>query len=332
MFDRIGLIDYDGKMPNLALMKLSAWYKAQGCQVILNPATLSGLDKVYCSVLFTWNRRKAERLADVYRDIEFGGTGISLHKDLPAEVEACRPDYSLYTVDALYPRMRGVKSQEKRIEKANMLIRSGIGRTTTGCTRTCPHCAVPKKEGGLRQVAAISDLLNPDSNNLILLDNNLLADPDCLDKLHELRDRKIRVSITQGIDARLVTDEIAQALSEVKLIGDYLHCAWDYTSMEGIVMRGVDVLSRFIRASKLACYMLVGYDSTFEEDMHRFRVLTGRGISPYAMVFNKDEGAADARCRHFARWINGRFYKSCSWDEYEPWVKAQFQGALQLCR
>lgn len=25
----------------------------------------------------------------------------------------------------------------------------------------------------------------------------------------------------------------------------------------------------------------------------------------------------------FTRWVNGRIYKACSFEEYEPWVKAQ---------
>ena len=87
---RIGLVDYDGKMPNLALMKLSTHHKSQGNEVILNPTSPSQVDKVFCSVLFTWNKRKAERLADVFPQIEFGGTGISLYKNLPVEIEQMR--------------------------------------------------------------------------------------------------------------------------------------------------------------------------------------------------------------------------------------------------
>jgi hypothetical protein len=56
---KIGLIDYDSKIVNLAIMKLSAYYKEQGHQVMLNPSSPEGLDKTFVSVLFTQNKDKA---------------------------------------------------------------------------------------------------------------------------------------------------------------------------------------------------------------------------------------------------------------------------------
>jgi hypothetical protein len=70
---RILLIDFDGKLPNLALMKLSSWHKAQGDEVYLNSCEKP--DKVYISTLFTWNRPKVEKLLQVYPDAEVGGSG-----------------------------------------------------------------------------------------------------------------------------------------------------------------------------------------------------------------------------------------------------------------
>jgi hypothetical protein len=36
------LVDVDSKIPNLALMKLSAWHKAKGNQVVLQKLGISG--------------------------------------------------------------------------------------------------------------------------------------------------------------------------------------------------------------------------------------------------------------------------------------------------
>ena len=49
---RVGLIDFDGKIPNLALMKLSTYHKAMGDTVVLNNFTPGQVDMVYCSVVF----------------------------------------------------------------------------------------------------------------------------------------------------------------------------------------------------------------------------------------------------------------------------------------
>lgn len=64
--------------------------------------------------------------------------------------------------------------------------------------------------------------------------------------------------------------------------------------------------------------MIVGYNTTFEEDMYRFKTLKGMGVDPYVMIYNK---IPDPKLKHFARWVNSRIYKVCNFDEYEPWIK-----------
>jgi hypothetical protein len=315
---KVLLIDVDGKLPNLALMKLSTWHKAQGNEVLLN--NCSNPDKIYISTLFTWNRPKVERLLDVYPEAEIGGTGWDIHKNLPAEVEACKPDYDLYMVADILPRIRGgIAKKESKIKKAETIVNAGIGFTSRGCVRKCGFCFVPQKEGDFRQVAEIKDLLNPQSNVLILMDNNLTADPDVIDKLHEIRDRGLVVDITQGIDVRLMTPEIAKALSEVKHLRS-IHYAWDLMGFRNQVLEGIKTLSQYVKPYKHLCFTLVGYNTCFEQDMYRFRVLTARDIEPYVMIYNNKSQPIH---HHFARWVNSRIYKTCSWDEYEPWVKAQ---------
>lgn len=53
---RIGLIDVDGhNYPNLPLMKLSAWHKAQGDSVEWYSPMFSGhMDRVYLSKVFSF--------------------------------------------------------------------------------------------------------------------------------------------------------------------------------------------------------------------------------------------------------------------------------------
>jgi hypothetical protein len=332
---RIGLIDFDSKIVNRALMMLSSWYKAQGCEVILNPAGPAGLDHVFCSVVFTRNREKAGRLAEVFPRISFGGTGWDLASELPTEVEACRPDYDLYRVENIAPRLGGIMTAAKRRTKAEEIVNAGIGFTSRGCVRSCPFCVVPRKEGALRQVAGIGELVNPRSNRLILLDNNLTADPDCLLKLQEIKERGLVVDITQGLDVRTMTPDIARALAEIKHLRG-IHYAWDRPGHEGAVMAGIETLSRFVKKWRHLCFMLVGYDTEFEEDVYRFRRLVGLGVDPYVMVW-QGEGRAPAnpfeslRLKHFSRWVNGRIYTACpEFDNYENWQKARAQQELQL--
>jgi hypothetical protein len=315
----IGLIDFDGKLPNLALMKLSSFYKAQGCRVLLNTFNRSEVDHVFCSVIFPKNRHKASRLMDVYPSISFGGTGWDIGVTLPPEIDGCSPDYDLYSVADIACRIKGPFTAATRQRKAATIVSAGIGYTSRGCVRSCGFCIVPEAEGYLRQVGTIESLINPSSNVLILLDNNLTADPLCIDKLRDIKERKLIVDITQGVDIRHITPEIASALADVQHLRS-IHYAWDLMSFEKSVIQGIDTLSHFIRKGKHLCFTLVGFDTTFEEDEYRFRKLLEMGVDPYIMVYNR---CSDIRLHHWKRYVNGRVYKVCpDFNNYTPWQKA----------
>jgi radical SAM superfamily enzyme YgiQ (UPF0313 family) len=121
---RIGLCQVDGKWPNLALMRLSTWHKKQG-DTVERFMPLSEYDRVYASKIFDLTPDSEYLPGDALR----GGTGYDLTAQLLPEVEACRPDYSLY------PEWT-----------------AAIGFTTRGCVRACPFCVVPRKEGHIRVV------------------------------------------------------------------------------------------------------------------------------------------------------------------------------------
>lgn len=330
---RIGLIDFGGKQVNLALMKLSTWHKQRGDTVILNHFQPEDVDKVYISVLFNELRDKAAEEALKYENVEVGGTGWDLTTELPADVESCQPDYDLYTVDEIYPRIggfRGTKgkqdsNRQKKLEKATEIVNSGIGFLSRGCVRRCSFCVVPKKEGYLHKVNDLSSLINPRSNIVTIMDANLTANPDVLDILDEVIERKLVINLTQGLDIRTMTPELAEKLSHVRFYGSgkgKIHYAWDEMPAEKMVMRGIRTLLKFVAKSRHMCYILVGFNTTFEEDMYRVRKLEEMNVDPYVMRFHTD----DPRTNHFARWVNRYFYRKgrgIPFAEYQPWVNAQ---------
>lgn len=315
----IGLIDVDSKIPNLALMKLSSYYKSLGEEVeFIQPN--KQYEKIFASAIFTRSKYICSKFQEQYGDkIEIGGTGWDIKKELDPVIEHMKPDYELYSAEMIAARMRGIMTKQRKFEKATEIVNAGIGFTSRGCIRNCSFCFVPKKEGCFKQVAEIKDLINPKSNILILNDNNLTADPNCIDKLHEIRDRKLVVDINQGCDVRLVNEDIAKALSEVKHLRS-VHYAWDLMDYENQVLDGIKVLLKYMKAWRHMCFMLVGFNTSFEEDMYRFRKLEEMGIRPYVMVYNDKK---DIRLKHFERWVNSRICKACEWEEYEPWVRDQ---------
>lgn len=315
----IGLIDIDSKIPNLALMKISNYYKNLGEQVEFVQENKK-YEKIYASTIFTRSKPIVNKLIEKYEDkIEIGGTGWDLKKELPIEIEKTKPDYGLYTAEEIASRMKGIGTKEHKLKKANEIVNAGMGFTSRGCVRNCGFCFVPKKEGKLRDAAEIGDLINPKSNVLILHDNNFTADPYCIDKLKEIKERKLIIDINQGCDVRLMTDEKAYWLGQVKHLRS-LHYAWDLMEYENKVLEGIEILSKHVKKYKHMCFMLVGFNTTFEEDMYRFKKLSSMKVDPFVMIYNQ---IPDIRLKHFARWVNGRIYKKCKFEEYEPWIKAQ---------
>ncbi|MCL5265167.1 MAG: hypothetical protein M1343_08260 [Chloroflexi bacterium] len=118
---KVLLLDVDSRIPNLALMRISAYHRARGDVVSLHPSGKP--DEVYVSCVFSKHRRKAEALRQIYPDAVIGGSGWDLSVALPSEIEAIRPDYDLYGIDY------------------------GIGYTSRGCIRRCNFCVVPHYHG-----------------------------------------------------------------------------------------------------------------------------------------------------------------------------------------
>lgn len=181
---KVLLRDIDSsRIINLPLAKLSAYHKARGDQVFLNRC--GNPDLTYVSCIFTWNRGKTT----FYPEAIVGGTGVNLETNLPHEIEHIMPDYDLYGCDY------------------------SLGFTSRGCIRNCPWCVVPRKEGWIHDTAPLSEFVHPKHKKVMLLDGNLLATPSAKRTLEELAEKRLKVCFNQGLDIRLVTDEIAKILN-----------------------------------------------------------------------------------------------------------------------
>jgi hypothetical protein len=295
---RVGLIQVDGKLPNLALMKLSAWHKSQGDEVIFpydyQDMFAGKMDKVYAAVVFDWNRGKAAEYARWGAVV--GGTGWNLKTMLPSEIESMKPDYELYGIDY------------------------GFGFTSRGCIRNCQFCVVPRKEGNIHEVAMPKELLNPKSKELILLDNNFLASPLWREKSLQIIDQKIKVDFTQGLDIRLVDEEKAELLAAMKH-RKRIHFAFDSLQIEKEVRHGIELLlSQGINHDRLSFYVLVNFSSTIEQDLKRIAILDEYGVNSFVMVYNKAN--APQKIKHLARWCNKyQTKKSCRFEDYDPSIR-----------
>lgn len=292
---KIGLFDIDSKYHNLALMKLSAYHKSKGHEVeFYQPILKSSYDKIYVSKIFT---KRNINEGYIPEDCIIGGSGFDLKSRLPVEIEHIRPDYSLYDLNY------------------------SLGFTTRGCIRNCKFCIVPEKEGKIKEHAEVEEFLNPNSNIVVLLDNNFLALPSHIKKLRKYIDKGWRMDFNQGLDARLVNRENAKLLAKIKY-KEMIRFAWDDIKDESEIMRGLEfIIKAGIRPRNITVYVLIGFNTTFEEDLYRIQRLRDikdeRGfIKAYVMNYNNT--LKSRKYKDFMRWVNNPWiFKSCEWEEYK---------------
>lgn len=280
---RVRLTQIDGKLPNLALMKLSAWHKARGDEVHFSRSPYRGMfepeyDRVYGSAIFDFSAERVRRLLSEFPDAIVGGTWN------PKEA---------ITVEALL----GVADSEVYDYSIYPAFTGSIGFTARGCRLRCGFCVVPGKEGKPRSVNTVADIWRgePHPKHLHLLDNDFFGQPrdQWEARVAEIRDGKFRVCFNQGINIRMIDDLSAAALASLPYYDDgfavrRLYTAWDNIGDEARFFRGIETLERHgVPARNVMAYMLVGYDprETWERIMYRFQKMTALGIRPYPMVF-----------------------------------------------
>lgn len=264
------LVQVDGTLPNFALMQLSRHLKAQGHRVglSLREPRVEQPSAVYASCIFTAapSLGRVERLRERYGErLTVGGSGVDLTLRLGREIEALAPDYSLYP----------------------SLGDRAIGFLTRGCPGRCAFCAVPKKEGQIRQVADLDMLLQGRRRTkLILLDDNLLAHPKAVALLEEMVRRGLSVNFNQTLDLRRLTAEHADVLRRLRCSNLAFHRRVYHFSLNDCrnlepLRRRYDLLC-VTAADNVEFVCMYGYDTSLAEDLERLRFL--RSL-PRAYVF-----------------------------------------------
>jgi len=294
---KIGLFDIDSKYHNLALMKLSAHHKQKGDKVeFYNPLWGYTYNIIYCSKIFRKNHKND---GYIRKRMICGGSGFEYLTLLPKYIEHIKPDYDLYN------------------------LKYSLGFTTRGCIRNCKFCIVPEKEGKIREHAEVEEFLNPKSNIVVLLDNNFLALPSHIKKLQKYIDKGWRMDFNQGLDAWLINKENAKLLAKIKY-KEMIRFAWDNIKDETEIIKGLEfIIKAGIRPRNITVYVLIGFDTTFEEDLYRIQRLRDikdeRGfIKAYVMNYNNT--LKTRKYKDFMRWVNNPWiFKSCTWEEYKKW-------------
>lgn len=284
---RVLLVDVDSKIPNLALMKLSTYFKSLGDEVGFN---VSNPDFIYTSTIFTKNAWKSEAIQTnyPYSQLISGGVGIG-NDQLPDFVDRLKPDYDLYP---------STYSQ---------------GFTTRGCNRSCYFCRVPAIEGKLRRYQHPSIFHDDRFDTMMVMDNNWLMDKEWfMETSGWILDQDLKL-IEGGMDIRCVDEEIAKRLADLK-IKNY-HFAFDFPELEPIVIKKCHMLKDAgIRLRDIQFYIYSSPKIPIDSILHRCNLLKSLGANPFLMwdpSFRRSK-----HIRKLIHWANRKalFWK-CSFEE-----------------
>jgi hypothetical protein len=317
---RVLLWHLDGKLPNLALMRIAAHHRERGHEVELrrasNGAALDAAawreieprfgdphwDRVYASAIFERTRPLVLRLQVLYPGCEVGGTGTWNLASTLVDVgisEEGPLDYSIYPD-----------------------FTASIGYTMRGCRFKCEFCVVPRKEGRARPHGTVAEVWRgePWPQHLHLLDNDFFGNPEWPERIVEIREGGFRVSFTQGINVRVSNDKVAAAIASVDYRADdmetrRIYTAWDAVGDERVVFRGLDCLKAHgIKPDHIMVYMLIGHapGETHEQRDHRRRRLREYGCRPYPMPFVRTPELLG-----FQRWVVDAYDKGIPWERWK---------------
>jgi hypothetical protein len=299
---RIAILQVDGenyhgtRFPNMALMQIAAYHEASGDSVHWYEGGLFAeqYDEIYGSKIFSFSP-----MPDLPARAHIGGTGIDFFNKLPADIAAFAPSYSLYP-DLEYH----------------------AGFSMKGCRFGCKFCCVPKKEGRPWSNSSIDDLLrNPrGKNRLMLLDNDFFGIPQWRENLQRIIDLKLRVCFVQGLNIRIITQEQADLLARCRYTNSkfnqkYLSFAWDRHFDKDLIFRGIDICNRAgIPCKHMQFFVLIGFDTTHEQNLDRIYSLRDKGCMPFVMPYNK----SDPYQKAMTRWVNSRkIFKTTNWENYK---------------
>jgi hypothetical protein len=181
---------------------------------------------------------------------------------------------------------------------------------------------VPRKEGAIREEQTIAQLWRGEGfpRELILLDNDFFGQPNWRERIKEIQDGKFKVSFNQGINARFLSDEAAEAIANVDYRDDQMkvkriYTAWDNRRDEERLFAGLNKLVEHgVKPDQIMVYMLIGYwpNETSEDRLYRQSRLRDFGCKPYPMPFVRTKELVG-----FQRWVIGAYDKRVSWQDWE---------------
>ena len=147
------------------------------------------------------------------------------------------------------------------------------------------------------------EVKRPDSKKIVFMDNNVLACPHGVEQMRDMIGEDIRIDFNQGLDARLIDDDIADVLSRLRWIR-FIRMSCDTDAMLDVVTRAINRLeNKGVKPYRVFVYLLV---QDVESAERRAVALRDIGAEVFAQPFRdfttNKEPAHDLK--RLARWVN----------------------------
>ena len=189
------------------------------------------------------------------------GSRIEVIKGLVPEIENLLPNYSL-------------------VPDWN----SSIIFSSRGCIRRCEFCSVPQLEPKFMAKESIKHLIYPGHKRVILWDNNILASPHWQDIFNELEEANLEVDFNQGLDARLLTEEVATKIKRMRV--PRVRLAYDSDGIKDFLRKAINKLNEVgIDGRNIIVYCLYGFLDTPQDFFQRITDLVEWGVVAYPMRY-----------------------------------------------
>lgn len=251
----------------IGLLKLASYFRKRGYDIRLtrgnNIIKDFNPDKILITSLFTYWSNYVWDSVHFYKDrypsskVIVGGVYASLMPEhcklsgcdevfigVHKSADKCKPAYDLLNIDYQ------------------------IIRTTRGCIRRCSFCGAYKLEPNFSYKKSIRKEIFKE--RLVFYDDNILANPNIKEILHEIinlriRDKRIICESQCGFDGRLLTVEIAKMLKKAGF--RYPKIAWDGPlSSYKDAKKQIDTLVRSgYRRNDISVFMLYNWELSFKE-------------------------------------------------------------------
>lgn len=150
-----------------------------------------------------------------------------------------------------------------------------------------------------------------------VLDNNFFANPEWMEAVKTLQSYGQPVKF-HGVDVRIMDEEQAYWLNTLKLKNG-VHIAWDLPQID--LTDRLKAMTKYIKPYKIVCYVLVGFNSTIEQDLYRLNTLKSLGILPFVQAYRDyaNNRIPTQYEKDLARWANRAWlFKSMDFEDFEP--------------